>query len=261
LYKKPREHPRGRALSWYVRVDESHVETRSGGEMLRARLRDLRTRRPTPGRLRYGDLRRLSPVSDRWGRDRGLPIDRYYIESFLSAHAQDIRGHVLEIQEPLYTRMFGGDRVTKSDVLHCEPGNPQATIVADLTCADDLASDTFDCIVFTQTLQVIYDFRAALGHLRRIMKPGGVLLATCHGTSKICDDPWGDYWRFTSGSVQLVFGEFFPAHNFEVRAYGNVLTAASFLYGIAADELKPQELDYRDPLFEVLLAVRAVKPW
>lgn len=227
---------------------------------LQAKLRGYRTHRPAVGRLRFGDFRRLTPISECWGRDRGLPIDRYYIESFLATHAEDIRGHVLEIQEPLYTRKFGGDRVAQSDVLHYVHGNPQATIVADLTRADALPSDTFDCIIFTQTLQMIYDFRAALGHIRRIMKPNGVLLATCHGTSKICDDPWGDYWRLTTKSAQLLFDEFFPGGNVETRAYGNVLTAAAFLYGVSSDELTPAELDFGDPLYEVLIAVKAVKP-
>jgi hypothetical protein len=43
-----------------------------------------------------------------------------------------------------------------------------------------------------------------------------------------------------------------------VEAYGNVLTAAAFLYG-AAEELKSEELDPRDPDYEQLFALRAVK--
>ena len=52
---------------------------------------------PPVGRVRLGSLRRLKPISPDWGSERGLPIDRYYIGQFLAAHAQDIRGHVLEI--------------------------------------------------------------------------------------------------------------------------------------------------------------------
>jgi hypothetical protein len=44
-----------------------------------------------------------------------------------------------------------------------------------------------------------------------------------------------------------------------VEAYGNVLTAAAFLYGVAAEELKSEELDPRDPDYEQLFALRAVK--
>src|SRR5262245_54268962 len=55
-----------------------------------------------PGALRFGDLRRLSPVSRTFGFDRGLPIDRYYIESFLAEHALDIRGRTLEVADNAY---------------------------------------------------------------------------------------------------------------------------------------------------------------
>jgi len=38
-----------------------------------------------------------------------------------------------------------------------------------------------------------------------------------------------------------------------------VLTAIAFLHGLAAEELRREELDYCDPDYEVLLTVRAAK--
>jgi len=72
-------------------------------------------------------------------------------------------------------------------------------------------------------------------------------------------DRWGDYWRFTSLSARRLFEEFFLPANVSVLAYGNVLTALAFLHGLAAEELKKEELNHRDPDYEVLVAVRAVK--
>ena len=54
---------------------------------------------PEVGEARLGDLRRVTPFSRRFGFDRGLPVDRYYIERFLVAHAHDVRGRVLEIKD------------------------------------------------------------------------------------------------------------------------------------------------------------------
>src|SRR5689334_1506133 len=96
-------------------------------------LRDIRYARLPVGSINFGSLERVRSIRPSFGLDRGLVIDRYYIENFLARYAEDIQGHVLEIQEPLYTNKFGGDRITKSDVIHVEAGNPQATIVADLT--------------------------------------------------------------------------------------------------------------------------------
>ena len=202
-------------------------------------------------------------VSSDYGNSRGLEIDRYYIEKFLSEYASDIRGQVLEIKHNTYTVKYGGDRVAKSDVLHPVEGNPDATIVADLTKADHLPSNVYDAIIFTQTLQVIYDIRAVIATLYRLLKPGGVLLSTASGMAQLSledFDKWGEYWRFTSLSARLLFEEAFSAENVTVRSYGNVLAAISFLEGLAVEDLKKKELDAVDRSYEVLIAVRAVKP-
>jgi SAM-dependent methyltransferase len=217
---------------------------------------------PPVGWVRFGSLRRLKPISPDYGNSRGLEIDRYYIEQFLSEFASDVRGHVLEIKHNAYTVRYGGSRVTKSDILHPVEGNPDATIIADLTKADHLPSNTFDAIIFTQTLQVIYDIRTVIATLHRILKPGGVLLATASGMAQLSledFDTWGEYWRFTSLSARLLFEEAFGTGNVTVRSYGNVLAAISFLEGLAAEDLKKKELEAVDRSYEVLIAVRASK--
>lgn len=217
---------------------------------------------PPVGLVCFGNLRRLKPISSDYGNSRGLEIDRYYIEKFLSEFSSDIHGHVLEIKHNAYTRKYGADRVTHSDVLHPVEGNPDATVIADLTKADHLPSNVFDAIIFTQTLQVIFDIRTVIATLHRILKPGGVLLATGSGMAKLSledFDKWGEYWRFTSLSAKLLFEEAFSARNVTIRSYGNVLAAISFLEGLAAEDLKKKELDMVDRSYEVLIAIRAVK--
>jgi SAM-dependent methyltransferase len=218
--------------------------------------------RPPVGEVDFGSLRRVNPISPRFGYDRGKPIDRFYIENFLARYADDIRGRVLEIGDASYTQQFGNGRVEISDVLHVTEGNPRATIVADLTRADDVPSDAFDCIIMSQTLHLIYDVRSAIQTLHRILKPEGVLLATFPGISQIAQDGWGDqcYWAFTHFSAKRLFEERFPISTVEVEAHGNVLTAISFLHGLAAEELRKQELNRHTPGYEVLITVRAMKP-
>lgn len=213
------------------------------------------------GLVNFGDLRRLTPISRVFGFDRGTPVDRYYIEDFLTRNAARIRGRVLEVGDDSYTRRFGGDRVTQRDVLHVSPENPRATIVGDLATADHIPSDSFDCIVLTQTLHLIYDVRGALLTLHRILKPGGVLLITAPGISQIDHYDWGEtwYWSFTARAVRRLVEEVFPGNNVFVETRGNVLAATAFLQGIALDELRTEELDHVDPDYQVTIAVRAVK--
>ena len=218
---------------------------------------------PAAGRVRFGSLRRLTPMSRRFGWDRGgLPIDRYYIERFLEGCAADIAGHVLEVRDDAYTRKFGGDRVVRADVIHPTTDNDKATIVADLTSAEHVPGNSFDCIVLTQVLPFIFDVQAAVRTLYRILRPGGVVLATMPGISGIVRydmDRWGDYWRFTSLSARRIFECTFPGSDVQVQAQGNVLAATAFLQGLSSRELRPDELDYHDPDYEVLISGRAVK--
>lgn len=216
------------------------------------------------GSVDYGTLKRLTPISPIFGKDRDLiSIERYYIERFLEKHSADIKGRTLEMGDPAYTVKFGGSKVTQPDVLHYVEGNPLATIVADLTDAPHIPDNTFDCIIITQTLQMIYEIRPAIETLHRILKPGGVVLATSHGMSRVARregvDDWGEYWHFTSQSKKKLFGEFFDPKLVEVDTYGNVLSCVANLHGLAASELEPEEIDYLDRNYELLVTVRATK--
>jgi SAM-dependent methyltransferase len=220
---------------------------------------------PPVGLVRFGSLRRLSPISRDWGDDRGGPIDRYYITAFLDRHRQDVRGRVLEIAEDVYAKWFGDDRVTHIDILEYRSGeHPRATFVGDLADAPDLPSDAFDCVILTQTLQLIYDLRAAVATVHRILKPGGVVLVTVPGITPVNrqdSESWGNHWcwSFTALSVRRLFEERFSADHVHVETFGNVLAAASFLYGLGRSELTRHELDHRDADYEMVITLRAQK--
>jgi hypothetical protein len=57
-----------------------------------------------------------------------------------------------------------------------------------------------------------------------------------------------------------MFESAFAPEGVRVEAYGNVLAASAFLYGLAAEELRQEELAPRDPDYEMLIAVRAQRP-
>jgi len=212
--------------------------------------------------VRYGSLRRVTPIHRGFETSRGDFIDRYYIERFLSENSDCIRGSVLELAGNIYTVRFGGNKVTRSDILDVRTDYPAATIVADLTCADSLPPDTFDCFILTQTLNCIYDVPAAVQTAYRALKPGGSLLVSVPGIAQLAPnemDYCGEYWRFTRLSVQRLLGEVFGDENVTVEAHGNVLAALAFLHGLGVEELKTEELDYRDPLYDFVIVAKARK--
>jgi glycosyltransferase involved in cell wall biosynthesis len=217
--------------------------------------------RPPRGRVRFGDLRRVTPISREFGFDRGLPVDRYYIETFLERNASEIAGRVLEIGDDSYTKRFGSTRVSRADVLHVKAGNPRATFVGDLTDAVVLPEAAFDCIILTQTLHLIYDVRLAVARLHRALAPGGVVLVTAPGISPIDRGEWGSRWcwSFTANSISRLFNETFGADAVMLEQYGNVFSATAFLHGLAVEELAREDLDPIDHAFPVILGVRARK--
>jgi hypothetical protein len=168
---------------------------------------------------------------------------------------------VLEVKDSEYTRKYGSG-VERYDILDIDPRNEQATVVMDLAGPDaSKRSETWDCFVLTQTLQYVYDTRAAIAGAHHLLRPGGVLLATLPAVSPVVspDLRLQDYWRFTAASSSTLFGEVFGAGQLAVRSYGNVLAAIAFLTGMASEELSARELDTNDTAIPVLIAVRAVK--
>jgi GT2 family glycosyltransferase/SAM-dependent methyltransferase len=235
------------------------------GKLLPARYRPRLMRRresvPRIGHVRFGDLHRTTPISTEFGFDRGQPIDRLYIERFLERNAAAIGGRVLEIGDDTYTRRFGGDRVSRVDILHVHGGNPRATIVGDLADPRVLPADAYDCIVLTQTLHLIYDVHAAIRCLHRALAPGGVVLVTVPGISQIDRGEWrGSWlWSFTSESVRRLFTEAFGADGVTVEHYGNVFAATAFLHGLAVAEVPAADLEPIDDVYQLVVAVRARK--
>lgn len=224
-------------------------------------LRLLKEFKPKLNNISWGDLERTIPFSTTFGYDRGGPVDRYYIERFLRENKDLIRGRVFEIGDNAYTIRFGEDRLQKSDVLHVYQANDTVTFVGDLTDAPQIPSDSFDCIILTQTLHLIYDFKAALKTCHRILKPGGTLLLTVPGITQIDKDDWKDYWlwSFTTTVMKKIFLETFPEAGVTCASYGNVYAATAFLYGMGLGEVKKSMLDVCDPSYQVVITVKATK--
>lgn len=217
-----------------------------------------RLRRALP--LRWGSLRRTRPLSSYYGYDRGNPVDRVYIERFLEEHRTDIRGRVLEVRDSRYTHAYGDDRVSAGDVVDIDESNAEATLVADLASPGSLPEERFNCVVVTQTLQYVSNPTAAIENLCQSLVPGGVALITVPCTSRIDpDQPATDRWRFTPHGLITLLNDAGEWAEVEVRGFGNVLASAAFLYGIAARELRAEELTDHDESFPLVACAYARK--
>ena len=216
---------------------------------------------PAVGSMRFGDFARTRPISADYGFDRGKPLDRYYIERVLKSYSGLVRGRVLEVGGNHYTRWYGAEKVVRSDILDINPLNPLATIVADLGIVGAVPEEAFDCIVFTQTLQLIYNHDNAMDNLYRALAPGGVLLITVPGISPIGPEEiryW--HWSFTELSLKSMLSHRFGENNVVVQSHGNVFAAICFLTGLSLEEIDKEKLEYRDESYPVTIFGCARRP-
>lgn len=218
-------------------------------------------RKPAVGTVDFGDLARIEPFSRCFGYDRGTPIDRPFIEAFLRQHRADIHGRVLEVGDATYTHRFGGDRVIQSDVLHVKEGAPGATIIGDLSHAPQIPAATFDCVILTQVLVVIFDLQAAVATIHRILKPGGVVLITTPGITNIDKDEWRNSWMWalTPLSLEKLLARCFPPAEISVSSRGNAFTSMAFLQGLCTEDLDGFPRAEDDPHYPLTVLGRAVK--
>jgi SAM-dependent methyltransferase len=222
---------------------------------------------PLIRQMRAMQFRRLRPFGN--GRKLGTPVVRYYWAEFLEKYRADIRGHGLEIGVTTTIKQYGGQALTQADALDLTAHSPEVKVVADLSRADHVPSDIYDCFVNQFTTAVIYDIEAALYHAVRLLKPGGVLLINfwCvdfylhRGLDMGTGAPLYMYWWFTPIQVENMLRRLaLTEADYQVTIYGNLLTRMAFLLNLPAEELTSQELNFVDPGQPLLICVRVVKP-
>jgi hypothetical protein len=202
----------------------------------------------------------IHPVSRKFGYDRGRPIDRYYIEKFLNANQQYIQGVGLEAGSDTYLHRFS-DKVHCYDILGVEPSE-NITLLANLATGANIPHETYDCIILTQTIQMIYHCERAVQNAINALKEGGTLLLTASGISQISRydmDRWGEFWRFTDRCMERLLERAAYGCDVEVVTYGNVAVAKAFLDGRAAQELGTEVLDFNDNDYQVVVCARVTK--
>ncbi len=221
--------------------------------------------KPTPSRslspvgFRDSDLFRSTPVNRDWGWDRGVPLDRPFIEQFIRTHRGDMYGRILEIKEPEYSSRYArpGAQV---DILDINSANKLANIIDDMQSCAQISDNTYDCVILTQVLQLVPDFGKAIATAARILKPGGVLLLTVCGITQGISSTEGNFcWSFFQPGVKHVLSQHFDIKKLLLHSHGNVGLAASFLMGLTVSDVPPDLLSTEDPEYPIVVTARAVK--
>lgn len=210
------------------------------------------------GLPRWGNLRRTRPFSANYGFERGQPIDRHYLHTFLESHRPLIAGDVLEVQGTSYTERFGHD-LTRVDCFDVDP-RFAPTFLCDFAHADGVIPDrAYDCLLLPNTLPHFRELDRCLATAVRVVRPGGVILASAAGVLPLTGDA-PDYWRLTPDGWREKLSAAWPGATLDVRGHGNCLAAVGAQLGLAFEELSAAELDVQDPRFPVLTTIYCRMP-
>ena len=207
---------------------------------------------------RWGNLRRTTPFSSSFGFDRGTAVDRYYLHAFLKRHADSISGRVLEIQSPGHANLFGRGIVEAHGI--DIDGHHKPTYHCDLAQAEGVVpSDYYDCFLLPNTLSVLKDIDECLRQALRVVKPGGVILASTGCLTPLVAD-YPEYWHPTKAGWEVLLARLWPNCEIVVESHGNCLVAVAEMLGLSMEELKPTELEVNDPRYPVLITIFCRKP-
>ncbi len=149
--------------------------------------------------------------------------DRFLLQQFVAKHAKEFNGNVLDVG--------GGTRRYAKLFVHCnytildadESSKPNIVASAD---SIPLGDASMDGIVCTQVLGDVWDVQKALSEMKRVLKPGGLMLITESLMNEEHDEP-RDFWRFTRFTWQKLLSEGFEI--IEMAPRGGYRTARAQL--------------------------------
>ena len=119
---------------------------------------------------------------------------------------------------------------------------PPADIYADIEDESTLPEDRFDCIIATQVLVYMYDVELCLRNLKKLMKPGGVLIITVPGCAKHSNYMMIAYTeKLLKQLCMSTFGNYD-----DFQAYGSLEVLIRMLLGVRGNRYeKPASNDYK----------------
>lgn len=205
--------------------------------------------------IRHVSSLSIEPVDRCFGRGRGTPVDRYYIESFLEQNTKYIHGTVMEIGTDQYIKKYGKN-VDNKIILHVN-GSAADSIKGNLETGEGIHENMADCLICTQTLQYIFDLKKVYENIRMLLRPEGVALFTLPGIKSLCYPDayeYGEMWSFTKDSVDRLCAG--VSNEYEVKTYGNVKTAAAYLYGLCYEDLREEDFSFNDPQYPFIITAK-----
>ena len=120
--------------------------------------------------------------------------------SVLEVGSLDVNGSVrplLEQQRP--ARYVGADIF---------PGRGVDVLCPAERLVERFGEDAFDVVISTELIEHVRDWRVVISNLKRVVKPGGLLLVTTRSYGVDFHRHPFDYWRYEHADFEVIFGDF-----------------------------------------------------
>jgi predicted O-methyltransferase YrrM len=118
----------------------------------------------------------------------------------LEVGSLDVNGSLREVVEPLGPKRYLGVDV--------RPGPGVDEICAAERLVERFGPESFDVVLATDVLEHVADWKAAIGSMKRVLRPGGVTLLTTVAPGFPYHGYPDDYWRFEPEVLERAFADF-----------------------------------------------------
>lgn len=168
-----------------------------------------------------------------------LAMSRLHIMDFLRPHLEPKpTGRVLEIGPKIGWPGF--DTLDINEAV-------KATYTADICDITPISNSTYDIVLAISILEHVVNPFAAIHEIRRILKPGGLLLAQAPYNFRI-HGPLPDLWRFTEHGWRLMLKDWDDVEIKALEAPERVLAPIAYTASARCNKIKevdPDTLEWR----------------
>jgi predicted O-methyltransferase YrrM len=129
----------------------------------------------------------------------------------------DVNGSLREVVESLGPKQYLG--------VDLRPGPGVDEICSAEGLVDRFGPESFDVVLATDVLEHVADWKAAIGSMKRVLRPGGVTLLTTVAPGFPYHGYPDDYWRFEPALLERAFADF----DVEALEHGSAMLGVNLL--------------------------------